>query len=387
MKQYNDTSIAYFDKLTLSKNAGYNSILQSIKNFYSNSKYISVGLNFKSKQIYIADDIVKEFSQTYMKLKGIFNEVPINNIKNFLENEIYNTIYVEQESSSRKAIKMLLNDINHTCKSDGDKLERNLIKAYEYISDNPKFTKENIRTLYGILTTDIDMGVNNLDGTYYRNSEVIIGKYHGVESSLIEEHMNDLISYFNNADGYDCVIRTLIIHTYFEMIHPYYDFNGRMGRLIIFWYGVKMEKLPDLLFFSTAMVHYRDHYIKIFKETQKLQFVDLTYPVVEMLKIMIANKQNYLVLQKIKEFTLNNYKSDLSFIAKDMLMRVLAMRDIYDHKTDSWIDKSTIDEYYKEYAPSVIYNELHKLRDLGIVELTKTKPLKIKFMLSKFINQ
>ncbi|MDK2819341.1 MAG: Fic family protein, partial [Mycoplasmataceae bacterium] len=306
-------------------------------------------------------------------------------IKDVLINEIYYTLNVERESSSRKAIKDIVNNSKSLEENDKNMLEKNLWNAFEFIMiSKPNINKQNLNTVYRILTTDIDMGQNILDGDFYRLDDVLINEFKGVDAKLVEEHMNSLFEVINDLNDEDFIYKAILIHFYFETIHPFYDFNGRLGRILVFWYSIKINKVNDLLFFSTSISHYRDQYIKSFNESRKLKNVDATFVICNIIDILIKNKKNYQTLTKIKTHSLDKYNKDLSFIAKDMIMNILSLKDISGYSEDNWIKKSTIDDFYKEYTNSVIYNELNTLKARNIIKISDSRPLKIKFLFSKF---
>ena len=67
------------------------------------------------------------------------------------------------------------------------------------------------------------------------------------------QHNNDIMNYLNNLEQFmndasmsdlDPLIKMALIHFQFETIHPYYDGNGRTGRIINTLYLVK-ENLLD----------------------------------------------------------------------------------------------------------------------------------------------
>lgn len=63
----------------------------------------------------------------------------------------------------------------------------------------------------------------------------------------IQKHMNNLELFINNSIpcDWDTLVKMAVIHHQFESIHPFYDGNGRAGRIINILYLVK-EKLLDI---------------------------------------------------------------------------------------------------------------------------------------------
>lgn len=79
--------------------------------------------------------------------------------------------------------------------------------------------------------------------------------------------MGDLEQFINDSAWFDAdpLVKMAIIHHQFESIHPFYDGNGRTGRIINVLYLVK-EKLLDIpvLYLSRAIVHTKtDYYGKL----------------------------------------------------------------------------------------------------------------------------
>ena len=122
---------------------------------------------------------------------------------------------------------------------------KNLIKAYNLLSgieptSEPfKLTEELICELHKIITSDVP-DENNAPGKY-RNGIVHVGdKAHGGVytppkiSEDINNMMKEFVAWINSDEilQIDPFIRSALSHYYFCIIHPFWDGNGRTGRLI-----------------------------------------------------------------------------------------------------------------------------------------------------------
>ena len=83
---------------------------------------------------------------------------------------------------------------------------------------------------------------------------------------MIKDLMSNLEVFINDetASDLDPLIKTAIIHHQFESIHPFYDGNGRTGRIIIILYLVA-NKLLDLpiLYLSRYITHNKGEYYSL----------------------------------------------------------------------------------------------------------------------------
>ena len=82
----------------------------------------------------------------------------------------------------------------------------------------------------------------------------------------IEQLMHNLEQYINEPDMQDIdpLIKMAIIHHQFESIHPFYDGNGRTGRIISILYLV-INNLLDLpvLYLSRYITHNKGEYYRL----------------------------------------------------------------------------------------------------------------------------
>lgn len=74
-------------------------------------------------------------------------------------------------------------------------------------------------------------------------------------------HLNNLVDYMNLADQ-DVLIQTAIMHAQFEIIHPFYDGNGRTGRILIPLFLWKKKWISSPMFYiSEYFDEQRDEYM------------------------------------------------------------------------------------------------------------------------------
>ena len=88
----------------------------------------------------------------------------------------------------------------------------------------------------------------------FRNVNVSIGaRYTPPEHVFVEELMKDFDRYINNKDlQISPIVKIAILHAQFEIIHPFADGNGRIGRLIISFLAQKYNLTKDVSFFISS---------------------------------------------------------------------------------------------------------------------------------------
>lgn len=139
--------------------------------------------------------------------------------------------------------------------------------AYAYLQDMP-ISLWLIRQMHQTLL-DSTRGENKLPGSF-RNSEVIIGppgardrsqaSFIPPEHEFVSDHMQAWVDYVNFKDR-EPLIQTAIIHAQFEIIHPFLDGNGRIGRLLIPLYLYQRRILSSPMFYISGYLEtYREQY-------------------------------------------------------------------------------------------------------------------------------
>ncbi|MCB0448316.1 MAG: Fic family protein [Gelidibacter sp.] len=105
-------------------------------------------------------------------------------------------------------------------------------------------------------------GIRNATGTQLKNpatNKVIYTPPEGEE--IIREKLKNLEDFIHSHDGIDPLVKMAIIHYQFEAIHPFFDGNGRTGRIILLLY-LKLSGLMDLpaLYLSSYIIEHKDEY-------------------------------------------------------------------------------------------------------------------------------
>lgn len=115
-------------------------------------------------------------------------------------------------------------------------------------------------------------GIRNASGTQLKNpvnGKVIYTPPEGEE--IIRTKLKNLEDFIHSEDSFDPLIKMAIIHYQFEAIHPFFDGNGRTGRIILLLY-LKFSGLLNLpaLFLSGYIIKNKQtYYHKLRMVTEK----------------------------------------------------------------------------------------------------------------------
>lgn len=215
-------------------------------------------------------------------------------IQSFLIDEIKATNQIEHVTSTRHDIFSVMSQLK-TSKSEKIK---SIVSSYEFLlaNDNIKIeTPEDIRNVYDKLVDGLLEEDSLPDGRMFRKNEVFlidgvkqvhIGFY---PEEKIEECMLDFLSLFNNSNKNEYV-SLLASHFLLEEIHPFYDGNGRLGRLLLSLGLFKRTGTYFSFCISESIQKNKSKYYRAFKDTTDVRnHGDLNTFVLPMLEILIKN--------------------------------------------------------------------------------------------------
>lgn len=115
-------------------------------------------------------------------------------------------------------------------------------------------------------------GIRSVPGTVIKNAITNETIYTPPQKKVeILNYLENLENYINNDDDMvDPLIKLAIIHYQFESIHPFYDGNGRTGRIINILYLVLKDLIDTpILYLSKYIIRNKTEYYRLFQETRK----------------------------------------------------------------------------------------------------------------------
>lgn len=137
--------------------------------------------------------------------------------------------------------------------------------GFEQIRQSGLLTANHIIDIQAELERN-NAGFRKLPGTELKDGAGNVVYTPPQEPAKIVSLMRDLEQFINepNLSALDPLIKMALIHRQFESIHPFYDGNGRTGRILNVLYLVK-EGLLDIpvLYLSSHIVHTKDVYYSL----------------------------------------------------------------------------------------------------------------------------
>ena len=213
-------------------------------------------------------------SRALAELKGYADTIPN---KNILINAV--TINEAKDSSEIENI-ITTHDELYKAMSSNSKVDvaakevisyrSALWQGYEKVKANGMLTTNMIVDIQGCVESN-HAGIRKLPGTVLLNQSTGETVYTPPSGEvLILDLLSNLEKYINeDFDGVDPLIKLAVIHYQFESIHPFYDGNGRTGRIINILYLVLMQLLDSpILYLSSYIIRNKAAYYRLLQEVR-----------------------------------------------------------------------------------------------------------------------
>ena len=262
-----------------------------------------------------------------------------------------------------------ISNISHATK-EVQSYSRALLKGFDLVKETSLLLTRHIVDIQQELEGNV-AGIRKQSGTVLKNQatgEVIHTPPQ--EETTIRKLLDNLEQYINTNDGIDPLIKMAIIHYQFETIHPFYDGNGRTGRIINILYLVLNELLDlPILYLSSYIIKHKADYYRLLQEVRtKGSWEEWIIYMLEGIE-QTATKQVQLIndIKELMDKTKEKLKSELPKIYSKDLLEVLFIHPYT--KIDMLVDNL---ELHRDTASKHL-KAMEKIGILNSVQIKNTR--------------
>ena len=137
--------------------------------------------------------------------------------------------------------------------------------GFDMVRRNRLLTLNDIKQIQKTLEHN-NAGFRTVPGTKLKSSKGEVVYIPPQSGEDVARYMSNLEQYINDPEIHDIdpLIKMAIIHHQFESIHPFYDGNGRTGRIIAILYLVVYDLLDlPILYLSRYITHNKGEYYRL----------------------------------------------------------------------------------------------------------------------------
>lgn len=208
------------------------------------------------------------------ELKGIINVLPNPNLilslinvgeskdSSAIENIITTYEDIFKELITKKSISKASKEVAN--------YKRAIEQGYKELGEKGFISINSIVNIQSIIEPNMG-GIRKLPGTVIKNmSTNTIVHTPPQNEKVIRDLLENLENFINNDNEYDPLINLALIHFQFESIHPFYDGNGRTGRILNILYLVLKEKIQSpILYLSKYIIENKNVYYDLLQKCNK----------------------------------------------------------------------------------------------------------------------
>jgi len=211
------------------------------------------------------------------ELKGVVSSIPNENI-------LIETLTL-REARESSAIENIISTIDEVYQSNLMALQfatpqakevhlyaKALRKGFELVRKHGLLTSKYILEIQAIVEQNT-AGFRKLPGTKLLNDKTGEVIYTPPQDYTdIVELMNNLEKFINTDEMMDAdpLIKIALIHHQFESIHPFYDGNGRTGRIINILYLIQKNLLDlPVLYLSRYLIQHKGEYYRLLQQVRE----------------------------------------------------------------------------------------------------------------------
>lgn len=273
-------------------------------------------------------------------LFSFVNELDDNNRNKFISRgvmeEAIASSQLEGAHTTRKVAKQFLREGRKPRNESEQMILNNFLTMTSIESEykNKKLSKDLIFELHALITKDTI--ADSEQGRLRRDDEdiVVTDKNTGIiyhippKNAFVQSELEKLIVFANDEDGgifIHPVIKAIMLHFWIGYLHPFTDGNGRLARLLFYWYLLKhnywaFAYLPISKIIKKSPVQYGNAYI--YTEQDGL---DLTYFIdynIRKIKQAVEDFEEYLK-EKARENSQMNKSAKTKYHLNDRQIQLL----------------------------------------------------------------
>lgn len=314
------------------------------------------------------------------ELKGIVKSIPNEDIllSTLTLQEAKDSSEIENIITTQDALYKhgLQTDLSNLATKEVANYSAGLRVGYHAVKKSGLLTLNNILEIQEILENN-QAGFRKVTGTVLKNEqtgEIVYTPPEPQNIPTLMDNLEKLINQDQSGDGAsdnkqqtqtDPLVQMAIIHHQFESIHPFYDGNGRTGRIINILYLIKAGLLDSpVLYLSRYINHNKDEYYRLLQETRDTQNWDnwiiyllkgVEQTAAHTIRLIDDIKQ---LLQKQKHEIRNHFK----FYSQDLINNIFhhPYTKVYFLERDMQVSRATATRYLDALAQHGIL-EKHKL--------------------------
>jgi Fic family protein len=315
-------------------------------------------------------------AQRYLsELKGISQTIPNQGI-------LLNTLPV-QEAKDSSEIENIVTTTDALYKADIEKekkidqttkeVQRYAIALKEGLNriQKKKLLKVNDIISVQKILEDNDAGIRSLPGTKLRNPStgevVFVPPQH---KDVIAKALDNLEQYINDDElsPVHPLIKMAIIHVQFESIHPFYDGNGRTGRILNMLYLVQKDLLDiPVLYLSRYIVRNKPQYYSLLQRVRTHNDWEnwILYMLEGVKQTSIGTIQDIKDIREQMLSAKHQIRKQFSFYSQDLINHIFRhpYTKINHLKEDLRVSRPTATKYLDELSEADFLNKVKQGRD------------------------
>lgn len=242
--------------------------------YYHYDKFPPKNIDYKKimNHILAATEAISRFDQMLKSMRNSeFLLVPLRNKEAVISSRIEGTIstldeimqYEADYSDETTEATNVRNDIIETLL-----YKRTLKNAQKALLDGYPFSKHLLKTMHQQLLF-LGRGANKAPGEFKREQNYLGEKFSKkiafvpISPEKLELGLDNFFTYINKDES-PILLKTAISHLEFEALHPFYDGNGRIGRMLI-----------TLILWRAGIISEPHFYISAYFEENKDEYINL----------------------------------------------------------------------------------------------------------------